>query len=137
MDNRSWHEDLLTMSKEHKFSFNNKPQLLVCGLNSQHVYIVINQDLMSDDDNLLKDLSHIAYAYHKALWIVVLLNVGYILAEMIGGFLTDSQALKADALDFLGDGSITFLGLLVIGWDLKLRSCSTLIQKIFLGVMGV
>lgn len=56
---------------------------------------------------------------------------------MIGGFLTDSQALKADALDFLGNGSITFLGLLVIGWDLKLRARSVLIQGIFLGVMGV
>ena len=44
------------MSKEHKFSFNNKPQLLVCELNSQYVYIVINQDLMSDDDNLLKKI---------------------------------------------------------------------------------
>lgn len=64
MVDRSWRKDLLTMSKEHKFSFNNKLQLLVCGLNSQYVYIVINQDLMSDDDNLLKDLSHIAYAYH-------------------------------------------------------------------------
>jgi cation diffusion facilitator family transporter len=92
---------------------------------------------MPDDDNLPKDLSHITPTYRRALWIVVLLNVGYGLAEMIGGFLADSQALKADALDFLGDGSITLLGLLAIGWGLKLRARSALIQGIFLGAMGI
>jgi len=92
---------------------------------------------MPDDDDLPKDLSHITPAYRKALWLVVLLNVGFGLVEIIGGFLADSQALKADALDFLGDGSITFLGLLAIGWSLKLRAGSALIQGIFLGVMGI
>lgn len=92
---------------------------------------------MPDDDDLPKDLAHITPAYKRALWVVVLINVGYGLAEMIGGFLADSQALKADALDFLGDGSITFLGLLAIGWGLKLRARSALLQGIFLGVMGI
>jgi len=92
---------------------------------------------MPIDDDLPKDLSHITSTYRRALWIVVLLNVGYGLAEMIGGFLADSQALKADALDFLGDGSITFLGLLAITWGLKWRARSALIQGIFLGAMGI
>ena len=92
---------------------------------------------MPDDDDLPKDLAHITPAYRRALWIVVLLNVGYGLVEMIGGFFADSQALKADALDFLGDGSITFLGLLAIGWGLKLRARSAFIQGIFLGAMGI
>lgn len=89
------------------------------------------------DDDLPKDLSHITPAYRRALWVVVLLNVGYGISEMIGGLLADSQALKADALDFLGDGSITLLGLLAIGWSLKLRASSALIQGIFLGAMGI
>ncbi|HLC24837.1 MAG TPA: cation diffusion facilitator family transporter [Nitrosopumilaceae archaeon] len=92
---------------------------------------------MPIDDDLPKNLSHITPAYRRALWIVVLLNAGYGLVEMIGGFLADSQALKADALDFLGDGSITFLGLLAIGWGLKWRARSALIQGIFLGAMGI
>jgi len=92
---------------------------------------------MSDDDDLPKDLSHITPAYRKALWIVVLLNAGYGIVEMVGGFIADSQALKADALDFLGDGSITLLGLLAIGWSFRLRARSALIQGIFLGVMGI
>lgn len=92
---------------------------------------------MPDDDDLPKDLAHITPAYRKALWIVVLLNVGYGLVEIIGGFLADSQALKADALDFLGDGSITFLGLIAIGWSLKLRAQSALAQGVFLAIMGI
>lgn len=92
---------------------------------------------MSDDDDLPKDLSHITPAYRKALWIVVLLNAGYGIVEMVGGFIADSQALKADAIDFLGDGSITLLGLLAIGWSFRLRARSALIQGIFLGVMGI
>ena len=88
-----------------------------------------------DNDNL--DLSHINPAYKRALWIVVILNLGYGVAEMIGGFLANSQAVKADALDFLGDGSITFLGLLAIGWSLRWRARSALTQGIFLGIMGL
>ena len=90
-----------------------------------------------DDDELPKDLSHITPGYKRALWIVVLLNVGYGLIEMVGGFISGSQALKADALDFLGDGLITFIGLLAIGWTLIWRARSALIQGIFLGLLGL
>ena len=38
---------------------------------------------------------------------MIALNVGYGVMEMIGGYIAGSQALKADALDFLGDGLIT------------------------------
>ena len=92
---------------------------------------------MPDDDDLPKDLAHISPAYRRALWIVVLINVGYGVVEIVGGLAADSQALKADALDFLGDGSITFLGLLAIGWGLRLRVKSALLQGIFLAVMGI
>jgi Co/Zn/Cd efflux system component len=61
-------------------------------------------------------------AYRRALWWVVGLNIGFGLCEIVGGFLANSQALKADALDFLGDGSITFVGLLALGWR---RVCSS------------
>lgn len=90
-----------------------------------------------DLDDLPKDLSHFTPAYKRALWIVIVLNVGYGLIEMVGGFLAGSQALKADALDFLGDGLITFLGLLAIGWSLVWRARSALIQGLFLGALGL
>lgn len=88
-------------------------------------------------DDLPKELSHINPAYQRALWIVILLNVGYGIIEMFGGFISGSQALKADALDFLGDGLITFLGVLAIGWSIAWRARSALIQGLFLGVLGL
>lgn len=91
----------------------------------------------ADDDDLPADLSHLTPSYKHALWTVVMLNLGYGLVEMTGGFVSSSQALKADALDFLGDGSITFLGLLAIGWSLTWRARAALIQGLFLGALGV
>ena len=76
-------------------------------------------------------------AYRRALWIVVILNIGFGLVEIAGGFLADSQALKADALDFLGDGSITFVGLLALGWAKSTRSRVALTQGIFLAMLGL
>lgn len=76
-------------------------------------------------------------SYRRALWIVVALNLGYGAIEMAGGFLSDSQALKADALDFFGDGAITFLGLIAIGWHLTWRARSAMVQGIFLGLLGL
>lgn len=81
--------------------------------------------------------THMTAGYERALWIVIGLNVGYGIIEMVGGFLSGSQALKADALDFFGDGLITLLGLLAIGWSLLWRAQSALIQGVFLGVLGL
>lgn len=89
------------------------------------------------DDQDVPSAVHTTPAYRRALWVVIILNVGYGIIEMVGGFLSDSQALKADALDFVGDGLITFLGVLAIGWGLAWRARSALIQGIFLGVLGI
>lgn len=75
-------------------------------------------------------------AYRRALWIVVVLNVGFGLLEFVGGFFANSQALKADALDFLGDGSITFVGLLALAWTETTRAKVALTQGIFLALLG-
>lgn len=88
-------------------------------------------------DDLPGDLAHVTPAYRRALWVVVGLNVGYGLVEMAGGFVSGSQALKADGLDFLGDGLISFLGLPAIGWSLTWRARSALVQGLFLAVLGV
>lgn len=76
-------------------------------------------------------------AYRRALWIVVLLNAGYGIVEAVGGFLSRSQALKADALDFLGDGLISFIGLLALAWPPRRRAGVALAQGVFLGTLGI
>lgn len=84
-----------------------------------------------------KGLSHTTPAYRRALWVVVALNLGMGVAEMIGGLIAGSQALKADALDFLGDGVITLFGLLAIGWGLAARARAALLQGLFLAGLGI
>ena len=76
-------------------------------------------------------------AYRRALWIVVLLNLGFGACEIVGGFIADSQALKADALDFIGDGTITFVGLIALGWAAAVRARIALVQGIFLMTLGL
>lgn len=100
-------------------------------------YRLARADARPDGDGDRVELMHVTPAYRRALWIVVLLNLGYGLAEIVGGFISGSQALKADALDFLGDGSITFLALLSIGWDIRWRARSALLQGLFLGALGI
>lgn len=80
---------------------------------------------------------HATPAYRRALWIVVLLNAGYGVVEMAGGFLAESQAAKADALDFIGDGLITMLGLVAIAWSAAARARVALLQGLFLGALGL
>lgn len=91
----------------------------------------------SGGDGVATPSAHMTASYRRALWAVVLLNVGYGLIEIVGGFLSDSQALKADALDFLGDGTITFMGIVAIGWGLVWRARSALVQGVFLGALGI
>jgi cation diffusion facilitator family transporter len=84
-----------------------------------------------------ENLAHATPAYRRALWVVVLLNLTMGVAETIGGFVAGSQALKADALDFLGDGVITLFGLIAIGWSLAWRARAALLQGLFLATLGI
>lgn len=76
-------------------------------------------------------------AYRRALWIVVILNLGFGVAEAVGGFIANSQALKADSLDFIGDGSISLVGLFALAWSARARARVALTQGMFLGALGL
>ncbi len=90
-----------------------------------------------DDDDPPKDLSGISPAYRRALWTVVGLNVGYGAVELGAGFWGGSQALKADALDFFGDGLITLLAVVAMGWKLAWRARAALLEGVFLAALGL
>ncbi len=81
--------------------------------------------------------THLTAAYRHALWLVAGLNLVMGIVESAAGFIAGSQALKADALDFLGDGIITGLGLVAMGWGAGPRARAALTQGIFLAVMGL
>jgi Co/Zn/Cd efflux system component len=76
-------------------------------------------------------------AYKRALWAVIAINATMFLAEMGAGIFAGSQALKADALDFLGDTATYAITLFVIGMPLIWRARAALLKGLTLGAMGL
>lgn len=76
-------------------------------------------------------------AYKRVLWAVIVINAAMFLIEMSAGKLAGSQALQADALDFLGDAFTYGLSLAVIGMSLKVRSTAALLKGLSLLLMGL
>ncbi len=75
--------------------------------------------------------------YKRALWIVIAINAGMFVVETAGGHLAGSQALQADALDFLGDTLTYGLSLAVIGASLRTRAMAAILKGASLTVMGL
>lgn len=76
-------------------------------------------------------------SYKRVLWTVIAINAGMFLVEMSAGQLAGSQALQADALDFLGDALTYGLSLAVIGMSIKVRSTAALLKGLSLLAMGL
>lgn len=76
-------------------------------------------------------------AYRRVLLIVIAINAIMFLVEMPMGFVGQSQALKADALDFLGDTLTYTISLAVIGKSLSLRAKVAMAKGISLAAMGL
>ncbi|HSO43298.1 MAG TPA: cation transporter, partial [Rhodospirillales bacterium] len=76
-------------------------------------------------------------AYRRALGTVIAINVLMFCVEMTAGVLAGSQALKADALDFLADTLTYALSLFVIGRPLRVRATAALIKGLSLAVVGL
>jgi len=76
-------------------------------------------------------------AYRRALWAVIAINGVMFLIEMAAGFGAGSMALKADALDFLGDTATYGLSFYVIGKAAKVRAGAALFKGVSLACMGL
>jgi Co/Zn/Cd efflux system component len=74
--------------------------------------------------------------YKAMLWIVIAINGAMFLTEAITGQLAGSQALKADALDFLADTVTYGLSLAVIGTSLRTRAAAALLKGMSLTLMA-
>jgi len=75
--------------------------------------------------------------YKRILWTVIGINGAMFLTEMVAGQLAGSQALKADALDFLADTVTYGLSLAVIGTSLRRRASAALLKGLSLSAMAL
>ncbi|KXF77445.1 cation transporter [Paramesorhizobium deserti] len=75
--------------------------------------------------------------YKRILWTVIAINGAMFLTEMVAGQLAGSQALKADALDFLADTITYGLSLAVIGASLRTRATAALFKGLSLSLMAL
>jgi Co/Zn/Cd efflux system component len=75
--------------------------------------------------------------YKRRLWLVIAINAAMFVVEMLAGALAGSQALQADALDFLGDTLTYGISLAVIGAPLKVRAWTALAKGLSLTLMGL
>lgn len=75
--------------------------------------------------------------YKRRLWIVIALNAAMFIIEITAGQLAKSQALQADALDFLGDSVTYAISLAVIGASINVRTNAALFKGVSLFMMGL
>lgn len=74
--------------------------------------------------------------YELVLWTVIAINGLMFLTEVLAGQLASSQALKADALDFLADTVTYGLSLAVIGTRVRTRTLAALAKGLSLFLMS-
>ncbi len=75
--------------------------------------------------------------YRRRLLAVIAINAAMFIVEMAAGQLAGSQALKADALDFLADTLTYGASLFVIGMALRTRSTVALAKGASLLIIGL
>src|SRR5207302_2703099 len=75
--------------------------------------------------------------YKRVLWTVIGINGLMFFTEMVAGQIAGSQALKADALDFLADTVTYGLSLAVIGASMKTRAVAALSKGVLLSVRSL
>jgi Co/Zn/Cd efflux system component len=74
------------------------------------------------DDHCAADAPPNSPGWRRALWIALVINAGFFLAEIIAGVAAGSAALQADALDFFGDAANYAISLGVAGMALTWRA---------------
>jgi Co/Zn/Cd efflux system component len=75
--------------------------------------------------------------YKRHLWLVIAINASMFLVEMAAGALAGSQALQADALDFLGDATTYGISLAVIGTSIQMRARAAILKALSLTAMAL
>jgi Co/Zn/Cd efflux system component len=79
----------------------------------------------------------ISRRYKAILWIVIAINALMFLVETSASVTAKSMALRADALDFLGDTLTYGITLLAIGHSLRWRASAAMFKAVTLLLMGL
>ncbi len=79
----------------------------------------------------------ISTGFRRALMVVIAINAAMFVVETSSGIYATSMALRADALDFLGDTLTYAITLLVIGQPLRYRAAAALFKGASLALMGL
>lgn len=91
---------------------------------------------MADECCGHKEFDGVAPGFKRALVAVIIINAAMFFVEMLAGAAAQSQALKADALDFIADAATYGLSLWVIGKPARWRANAALIKAFSLFAMG-
>lgn len=75
--------------------------------------------------------------YKRRLWLVIAINAAMFVVEMGAGALAGSNALQADALDFLGDTATYGISLAVIGASVRTRALAAIGKAASLSLMSL
>lgn len=75
--------------------------------------------------------------YITVLWVIIAINAVMFFVEMGASISSQSMALRADALDFLGDSLTYTITLLAIGHTLHWRASAAIFKGITLAIMGL
>lgn len=75
--------------------------------------------------------------YRRVLWAVLAINAAGFAVEGTAGILSGSVALKADALDFMGDAANYGISLYAVGMSLRWRSGAALAKAAGMGLIGL
>lgn len=87
------------------------------------------------DDKL--QFEGLSQSYKKILWIIIGINAVMYFVETYGSVAADSMALRADALDFLGDSVTYTITLIAIGRSSTWRATAAMLKGISLMLMGL
>ena len=73
----------------------------------------------------------------RVLWIALVFNALMFVAEIIGSFYGNSVALRADALDFLGDAANYGVSLFVLSRAVGLKARASLLKAFTMACFGI
>ncbi|MES9994097.1 MAG: cation transporter [Candidatus Thiodiazotropha sp.] len=79
----------------------------------------------------------VSAGYKRILWLVIAINALMFLFETGASVVSNSMALRADALDFLGDSLTYGITLLAIGRSLHWRASAAIFKGVTLICMGL